>query len=70
MYLRHSSWFIRLDTDDGSALFKEDATFTMFWTHDGERIKFHSYNFPDYLITPDGTLQIKLVQFTSFEVAY
>lgn len=70
MFLRHQGWVMKLHTNDGSSLFAQDATFTMYWTYDGKRMKFHSYNFPDGLITIDASLKLILVRFASFEVAY
>ena len=60
-YLRHFDYRIRASADDGSALFKSDATFCM--QQAGGAVMLRSHNFPDqflrvrdvglYIGTPD-----------------
>lgn len=49
-YLRHRDFRLRADTDDGSSLFKKDATFcSKPGVYDGS-VMFESYNFPGRFI--------------------
>jgi hypothetical protein len=45
-FLRHSNYRIRLDANDGSALFAADATFCARTGHTAAGISFESFNFP------------------------
>jgi len=53
-YLRHSNFQIRLQPDDGSQLFKEDATFMRSPGLAGRGISFESVNYPGYFIRHSG----------------
>jgi hypothetical protein len=59
-YLRHSDYQVRLDANDGTALFRADATFyRVAGLADGTWSSFRSYNFPDrYLRHADYLLRI------------
>ena len=46
-YLRHYDFRLRLDADDGSALFGQDATFCPRPGHNGQGYSFQSANYPD-----------------------
>ncbi|KAL9189975.1 hypothetical protein ACHAXT_009650 [Thalassiosira profunda] len=52
-YLRHSGFFMRSKVDDGSELFKNDATFVLeAGLNSGiDRVSFRSVNFPSMFIT-------------------
>jgi Alpha-L-arabinofuranosidase B (ABFB) domain/Glycosyl hydrolases family 2, sugar binding domain/Glycosyl hydrolases family 2 len=45
-YLRHSNYRVRLDGNDGSALFAADATFCAGTGHTAAGISFESFNYP------------------------
>ncbi|GAB7038426.1 MULTISPECIES: AbfB domain-containing protein [Catenuloplanes] len=47
-YLRHYDYRVRADGDDGSALFKADATFCM--QQAGGAVMLRSHNFPDHFL--------------------
>ncbi|RKN43231.1 alpha-L-arabinofuranosidase B [Streptomyces hoynatensis] len=49
-YLRHYNYQLRLDANDGSSLFAQDATFCPQSGHNGQGYSFQSANYPnDYL---------------------
>ncbi|WP_078941052.1 alpha-L-arabinofuranosidase B [Streptomyces sp. XY152] len=49
-YLRHANFTVRLNTNDGTAQFAEDATFCADAGHNGQGHSFRSANYPsDYL---------------------
>ncbi|MFF0838271.1 MULTISPECIES: alpha-L-arabinofuranosidase B [unclassified Streptomyces] len=45
-YLRHYDYRLRIDSSDGSALFKQDATFCPQAGHNGQGISLRSANYP------------------------
>lgn len=49
-YLRHEHFRVRLDRPDGSALFREDATFCVRPGAWRGTVSFASYNHPGYLL--------------------
>lgn len=50
-YLRHNNFKLVLEPNDGSALFKADATFCDVTGHgDPTWVSFKSYNFPNYYV--------------------
>ncbi|HLU30008.1 MAG TPA: glycoside hydrolase family 43 protein [Glycomyces sp.] len=54
-YLRHSGYALRLDPDDGSSLFRADATFhRAAGLADGSWASFRSHNFPDRYLRHSG----------------
>ncbi|MEU7827201.1 sigma-70 family RNA polymerase sigma factor [Catellatospora sp. NPDC049133] len=54
-YLRHSSWRVRLHADDGTALFKGDATFCVRPGSSAATILLESSNYPGWFLHRRGT---------------
>ncbi|MEE1831499.1 sigma-70 family RNA polymerase sigma factor [Streptomyces sp. SP17KL33] len=59
-YLRHYAFRIRLDTDDGSAIFREDATFCARSGSTGGSVSLESYNYPGRYLRHREDLQLWL----------
>jgi hypothetical protein len=53
-YLRHRNFEIRLDRNDGSALFREDATFCAVTIRQGAALALRSKNYPNHHVVADG----------------
>ena len=49
-YLRHSSWRVRSDPNDGSALFKADATFCRRGGFVKDSVALESFNYPGWFL--------------------
>jgi hypothetical protein len=54
-YLRHSSWRLRLSQDDGTALFRGDATFCVRAGSVPGSVSFESSNYPGWFLRHRGT---------------
>jgi RNA polymerase sigma factor (sigma-70 family) len=59
-YLRHYAFRIRLDTDDGSAIFQKDATFCTRPGSAADSISLESYNYPGRYLRHRDDLQLWL----------
>ncbi|MFC4069315.1 AbfB domain-containing protein [Actinoplanes subglobosus] len=58
-YLRHRNFEIRLDRNDGSALFRQDATFCPVTIRGGAALALRSINYPRYhMVADDDWLRI------------
>ncbi|BEL08151.1 hypothetical protein Q0Z83_063420 [Actinoplanes sichuanensis] len=58
-YLRHRNFEIRLDRNDGSALFRQDATFCPVTIRQGAALALRSTNYPrHYVVADDDWLKI------------
>jgi hypothetical protein len=58
-YLRHQNFQFHLQSDDGSTLFSQDATFCQQPGNSGQGASFRSVNFPDrYIRTFDNTVYL------------
>jgi hypothetical protein len=53
-YLRHRNFEIRLDRNDGSALFRQDATFCAVTIRQGAALALRSKNYPNHHVVADG----------------
>ncbi|MEU4619327.1 AbfB domain-containing protein [Actinoplanes sp. NPDC023801] len=53
-YLRHRNFEIRLDRNDGSALFRQDSTFCAVTIRQGAALALRSENYPDHHVAADG----------------
>ncbi|GIE75325.1 hypothetical protein Aph02nite_12750 [Actinoplanes philippinensis] len=60
-YLRHRNFEIRLDRNDGSALFRQDATFCPVTIRQGAALVLRSTNYPRHHVVADNGL-LKIVQ--------
>jgi hypothetical protein len=49
-YLRHREWRLRMSTDDGSELFREDATFCPHPGAVAGSVTLHAHNYPGSVI--------------------
>ncbi|WP_433795111.1 AbfB domain-containing protein [Actinoplanes sp. CA-252034] len=63
-YLRHRNFEIRLDRNDGSALFRQDATFCPVTIRGGAALVLRSTNYPRHFVVADGDW-LKIVQTTA-----
>ncbi|MGW5609170.1 sigma-70 family RNA polymerase sigma factor [Streptomyces sp. NPDC003753] len=59
-YLRHYAFRIRLDTDDGSAIFQKDATFCPRSGSTAGSVSLESYNYPGRYLRHRDNLQLWL----------
>ncbi|WP_055713907.1 sigma-70 family RNA polymerase sigma factor [Streptomyces torulosus] len=59
-YLRHYAFRIRLDTDDGSAIFRKDATFCPRSGSTAGSVSLESYNYPGRYLRHRDNLQLWL----------
>ncbi|MEU1182434.1 sigma-70 family RNA polymerase sigma factor [Streptomyces sp. NPDC005820] len=59
-YVRHYAFRIRLDTDDGSALFQKDATFCARSGSTAGSVSLESYNYPGRYLRHRDNLQLWL----------
>jgi RNA polymerase sigma factor (sigma-70 family) len=62
-YLRHYTFRIRLDTDDGSAIFQKDATFCPRSGSTAGSVSLESYNYPGRYLRHRDNLQLWLDPF-------
>ena len=53
-YLRHASWRFRLDPDEGTALFRSDATFCIKPGATADSIRLEAENYPGWFLHPRG----------------
>jgi hypothetical protein len=53
-YLRHRNFEIRLDRNDGSALFRQDTTFCAVTIRQGAALALRSKNYPNHHVVADG----------------
>jgi Alpha-L-arabinofuranosidase B (ABFB) domain len=67
-YLRHRNFEIRLDRNDGSTLFRQDATFCPVTIRDGAALVLRSTNFPRHYVVADGDW-LKIVETTATRAA-
>lgn len=59
-YLRHYAFRIRLDTDDGSAIFQKDTTFCLRSGSTAGSVSLESYNYPGRYLRHRDNLQLWL----------
>ncbi|GIF38380.1 AbfB domain-containing protein [Actinoplanes xinjiangensis] len=63
-YLRHRNFEIRLDRNDGSALFRQDATFCQVSIRQGTALALRSTNYPRHYVVADGD-RLKITETTA-----
>jgi hypothetical protein len=63
-YLRHRNFEIRLDRNDGSALFRQDATFCPVTIRGGAALALRSTNYPRHYVVADDD-RLKIVETTA-----
>ncbi len=57
-YLRHASWRFRLDPDQGTALFRGDATFCVKPGAAADTIRLEAANYPGWFLRPRANGQL------------
>ncbi|MEV0129391.1 sigma-70 family RNA polymerase sigma factor [Dactylosporangium sp. NPDC050688] len=57
-FLRHASWRFRLDADQGTALFRGDATFCVKPGTAADTIRLEASNYPGWFLHPRGNGQL------------
>jgi hypothetical protein len=63
-YLRHRNFEIRLDRNDGSALFRQDATFCPVTIRQGAALALRSTNYPRHYVVSDND-RLRIVETTA-----